>query len=208
MNIDRGNQELIGEFIGAFAGDGNYCMDKDYRHQIRITINAEDEAYVSDLAKVMEKLCGKAPWRHTIKPDNVTILRFLSRPLINFIREYLTWTGKKTGTVHLTNFDILDPSFLVGFLRGLMDTDGYINIKQHRAQFCTISPDLALDIENSLKKLGIVYHTSILNDKRVGRKPTYRTAVTRDFEKFISIVNPKHFNYLTADTKLVSALVV
>jgi len=199
--INSGDQEIVGEFIGAFAGDGNYTLDRDYKHQISISLNSKDLHYITHLKNLIGVVCSKTPHSYTYDRDHVTILRIVSKDLAIFIKSYLMWAKTKTATVELRlECKELGNSFVVGFLRGLMDTDGYINHKDKYVTFSTISPGLARNIETSLSILGINFKEYINNDPSGHFKPVFRIRVTKDFKKFIGLVQPKHFNYQNTDT--------
>jgi intein/homing endonuclease len=199
--INSVNQEIIGEFIGAFAGDGNYTLDNDYKHQISISLNSKDLQYIAHLKNLLGVVCSKTPHVYTYDRDHVTVLRIVSKDLAIFIKSYLIWTKTKTATVELKfACKELGNSFVVGFLRGLMDTDGYINHKNEYVTFSTISPGLARNIETALSILGINFREYLNNDSRGHSKTVFRIRVTKDFKRFICLVQPKHFNYPNTDT--------
>ncbi len=207
--INSANQEIVGEFIGAFAGDGNYTVDRDYKHQISISLNSRDLYYITHLRNLIGIVCGRMPHVYTYDREHVTILRVVSKDLALFVKLYLTWANTKTATVELRDRGKeLDKRFIVGFLRGLMDTDGYINHGAKYATFSTISPRLARNIETSLTFLDINFKEYLNEDRRKNYKPVFRIRVTKDFKKFISVVQPKHFNYPNIDTIPLQALVM
>ncbi|MDE1861198.1 MAG: hypothetical protein KGH72_05805, partial [Candidatus Micrarchaeota archaeon] len=70
--INHSNPIDIGEFIGIFAEDGNYSVDKDYRHQIRIFLNAKDTRYIQHVTALMKRLFDRNPWVYTRPAYNVT----------------------------------------------------------------------------------------------------------------------------------------
>lgn len=191
IRIDYTDEDKIGEFVGAFAGDGNYTSDKGYQHQIRIYLTAEDVGYVKHLKTLMTSLFNKTPWEYTEDEKNVTQLRMVSKDLIDFLRTYLAWEHTKTKTVRLINRAKASKAFRIGYLRGLMDTDGTIKNK-YCAIFSTISERLAKDIEYSLESLGITYNTLLQIDKRPNQSPIFRIRITKDRQKFINIINPYH----------------
>jgi hypothetical protein len=193
--IDFGNKEGIGEFIGIFAGDGNYTKDSYYKHQIRIYINANDVRYVNYLRGLFSKLFGKKPWIYTDVTNNVTVVRFVSKELIGFIYRYLLWEHTKTKTVRLVGGFEEDKRFSTGFLRGLIDTDGYIDVRSRVAKFATISNSLADNIETALALLGIRFRRYCCIDKRPNRNPIFRITITKDFDKFINVIKPCHAIY-------------
>ena len=196
MEFNTSSQEKIGEFVGVFAGDGNYTVDRRYHHQIRIFLTARDSLYIQHVADLFTFICNKKPSIYYRKSENVAVIRIISVELYNFITKYLKWNKRKTETVHLRKpLNGYKKSFLIGFLRGLIDTDGYID-KRGTVKFSTISNNLSKNVELSLRKLKINYRKYIQTDKRKNRKPITRIVVWKDFEKLIKIIKPEHFNYL------------
>ena len=187
----------VGEFIGVFAGDGNYYKDSAYRYQIRIFITATDKRYVAEIASLINSLFGVFPWVYERKPYNVTIIRLISKPAVAFIKTYLDFNRNKSASVKLKGqISDYDTNFIIGFLRGLLDTDGHIELKRKRLAFATISLGLANDVEDCLKRLNVSYYSNVHIDRRGNRHPMYRIYIHRDFDKFVELVEPKHFNYL------------
>lgn len=202
INIKTNSVEKVGEIIGIFAGDDNYTVDNSYKHQISIFINAEDKKYINHVEKLMYDLCTKKPFVYTIQKSNVTILRIVSKRFFVFISTYLKWGHTKTKTIELRDEAThLGKKFNLGFLRGLLDTDGYIDQKNHRAVYSTISKKLACNIKEALKIFNIKYSEYQYIDPRPNRNPIFRIIISEDFEKLMRIINPKHFNYLVAHNK-------
>jgi len=194
VSINETDQEKTGEFIGAFAGDGNYTKDGNYRHQISISLNSKDVEYILHLSELIKFIFGKEPWRYTRTEYHVTIIRIVSKDALNFIAKYLYWSDNKTRTVQLSKHVSPSTKFGIGFLRGLMDTDGYLGKNQKIAVFSTISEGLASNITDYLTKFDIQYKLYIQKDKRPNIKPVFRIRVTRDFTKFIHLIRPYHSN--------------
>ena len=98
IKIDFANQELIGEFMGLFAGDGNFLFQKkSYQYTIRLYFNVKERSFADDLIEnVLLKLFARKPWMGRCK--NVLILRYYSKEIYKLIKEYLTWdpNSKKT----------------------------------------------------------------------------------------------------------------
>lgn len=187
----------IGEFIGIFAGDGSYNMDRSYKHQIRIHLNMKDREYIDHVSTLMTCLFGRKPSTYTSNKYNVTVLRLVSKDVLGFIRRYLFWVGKKTYSVHLgSDVRSFGNEFVIGFLKGLLDTDGHLDCINRSAQYSTVSTALANNIKSALECVGIAYKDYIITDKRGTRKPIHRVMIYRDFDRLVAMVNPKHFNYL------------
>jgi len=183
----------IGEFIGIFAGDGSFYLDKNYRYDIRIHLDTKYKNYVNHVNKLIKHLFRKKPWIYDYKPNNVTIVRIISKDVLNFIKTYLTWETYKTGTIRLKDRINYNKEFYVGFLKGLIDTDGYID--KNTITFSTISYGLSSDIDFGLNKLKINHKIYLQNDKRPNIKPIYRVRISKDFNKLIYLIKPNKFKY-------------
>ena len=192
MKFNTNSDEKIGEFVGIFVGDGNYTRDRRYHHQIRVFCASKDTTYIKYVTSLFKFICNKKPNIYERKKYNETEVRIISKNLLLFLRKYLKWNKKKTETICLRKgVSFCNKKFLIGFLRGLLDTDGYID--KNRLVFSTISNDLARNIENSLRKLSINYRKYKQIDKRGNRKPISRIVVTNDFKKLVKTINPIHY---------------
>jgi len=194
INIKKDNENLIGEFIGIFAGDGNYYLDKDYHHSITIYIDSKDKKYISHVKQVILNLFSKNPNIINRKDDNTTYIRIRSKDAHLFIKNYLTWKNKKSSSICLRN-DIKHYSneFLKGFICGLFDTDGFIDKDTSRAVFGTISNSLVTNVEEVFSLFNIKYTKNVHIDKRGNRKPLSHINVSRkDIDKFFNLINPIH----------------
>lgn len=190
--------QTIGEFIGIFAGDGNYCRDNSYHHQVRIYININDTAYISEVKQIIFAVSKKSPFINERPAYNVTVLRVNSINFVELIRTYLNWGHTKTRTVRLAKSpDSYSNNFAKGFLRGLMDTDG--SLSKTRAIYSTISSGLATNISDLLTRFRIEHEIYMQIDGRGNRKPIFRIVIRKDIVSFIRIVRPKHFNYLRSN---------
>ncbi|MBU1199659.1 MAG: hypothetical protein KKF46_01320 [Nanoarchaeota archaeon] len=98
---------VIGELIGAFAGDGNYYLDKNgrsYKYHIRFFLSYRDDTqYKLYLMRILKKF-NLNPRVFIVKykgKPSVFVIRVTSKKLVEFIREYLSWKSTKGRTVHL-----------------------------------------------------------------------------------------------------------
>ena len=110
LTINRLNDELIGEFIGLFAGDGSFYKTKDYKYKIRLHFSCRDQNYVDNLIKnVLVPLFNKKPMQFL--EENRLNLCYNSKELYGFIKQYLLWDHhlKKTYTVRLISNNYSKP---------------------------------------------------------------------------------------------------
>lgn len=118
----------LGEFVGAFSGDGNYCFnEKTGHHRIRIYLHKNDDIdYAYILKSLIKKLFNKTAC--TYSKENCLIISMSSRKIYDVLKLILFFGNYKTLNVSLNGeVNDYDCSFLRGFVRGLMDTDGYVS---------------------------------------------------------------------------------
>ena len=191
ISVNFDNSELIGEFIGLFAGDG--CMDKtkDYKYRVYLYFNISEEEFTKNLIKnVLIKLFGKKPM--IFKRGNVIDLCYYSKGIHNLVASYLTWdkSSKKTYSVKLKS-EKQPNNFIIGFIRGCLDSDGHLSNK--KINFATVSNGLCRNISNLLNKLEIKHSVRLYKEKRVNRKDIYHINVLNsDYNKFLRLIKPRN----------------
>ncbi len=119
-------------------------------------------------------------------------LCYYSKTIADLIESYFTWDNKrsKTYSVRLKerNYTL---SFMVGFLRGSIDSDGYFS--KNKINFATVSPGLRADISSFLNHLGIAHSIVSYQDKRGNRAKIYHINLLRSsFSKFKSLIKPRN----------------
>lgn len=191
IKINLSSKEDMGEFIGIFAGDGNYFFDKiKYHHRIRIFTGHYETEYSIYLRDFMTRIFSKSPRVYVNSRKDVIITEYCSRAIHDLIKEYLHWDKNKTKEVKLKDLENLDNNFLIGFIRGLFDTDGGINLKKNKVAFGTSSKNLAYQTKEILEKLNL--------------KPGFYKYKNKDFwyidlygqrtDKFMKLIMPKNPN--------------
>lgn len=126
MRLDFTNEELLGEIIGIFAGDGQYVSDlKRWDRRIKIFFNKSEQSLVDYYSSSFNRFIGKFP---TVYPSgSVIIVQVHSKEVNDFILKYVSFKRKKVKTIQLKDKNLLSNSkFVKGFLRGLIDSDGYV----------------------------------------------------------------------------------
>jgi len=149
------NDFQIGELVGAFAGDGNFyhsIKGRCSKYTIRYFLSYEDDMfyaqYLTNLLKNMNLNANMFPRKQGEK-WSVIIINVYSKEFYNLIKNYLIWEGKKGHTVRLKdNILAYNPNFLRGFVRGLMDTDGFVGISN--ICFAVVSKSLVLNFKDIL----------------------------------------------------------
>lgn len=186
--IDKSDEQKIGEFIGLFAGDGSYFFEKyTHIHRIRIHLNKKEVDIIRHYSKVIEKLFGKSP--NLVDEKYCVALELRSKEVINFIRTYLEWCDKKTYTVRLVKTYTPSKDFLMGFLRGLIDSDGYVRRTSAEVHFGSTSVNLHKNFIDALTimKIKSKCNTQITKSNRI----FYHSRIAKDDAiRFISLVKP------------------
>jgi len=191
IKIINQDEELIGEFIGLFAGDGYIHVNKIYQYKTYLHFNITEEEFVKNLIdNVLIKLFGKKPMRF-IQGNRLNIC-YYSKNIHILISQYLTWNknSRKTYSIRLKGKDY-SKKFIIGFLRGSLDSDGYFTRKNIR--FASVSRKLITNISDFLNKLNIDHSIHIYKEKRKNRKDMYQVYVFRpEHKKFIKRINPRN----------------
>lgn len=130
--------------------------------------------------------------------ENRLILCYYSKNIHNFIHKYLTWDAnkRKSHTIRLKNHNH-SMRFKVGFLRGCLDSDGYLS--NQKINFATSSLKLAKDINDFLMHLNIKFSYSVYKEKRPNRVNMHHTDIGKNQRnQFLSIIEPRETKNLNA----------
>jgi hypothetical protein len=188
--IDLSNQDLVGEVIGLFAADGSALPTYDY--QIRFHLSINEEKYAKLFTLVLKKVFGKQPFLFRRSKYSTITLAYKSKVIYEFLKTYLYWNVKKTQSIMLKGLDY-HREFLVGFLRGYFDGDGYYNDDRKLAQFVTTSKAIFEQLREILLLFRLQFSTRIYSDKRPGRHTAYYILLRKgEATSFIKLVNPRN----------------
>jgi hypothetical protein len=189
VKIDRSNQELIGEITGLFASDGSAVPQSDY--QVRFHLDANEEEYAIEFMSVLNDIFNKMPRIYKVKRNSLVIV-YKSKIIYDFMREYLEWEGKKTYTVRLKSLHHTR-EFLIGFLRGYFDGDGYSKNDQRSTQFITTSKSMYDQLQNILIMFNLNFFVRVYHDKRENRHIAYYVNLRKSYAvKFINLIKPRN----------------
>lgn len=162
--------EFKGELCGTFAGDGSFNKDKNHHYKISIYLNRSEE-YWDILSRHLAQNLEKEPEIFHFDDRNVTELRYNSKKLYEFLKRHLEWSKDKCETIRMKESRDFHREFKLGFIRGLIDTDGYREPKFRRYIYGTISKRLRDNFSDILEEIGIE-HT---NYYEVPEKEKWRT---------------------------------
>ena len=164
-------REELGEIMGAFAGDGNFSFyRKSYHYKITFFLSNYEEEYAKRMAKLILLVFNKKPYIWKSKKSNCILVCVYGKAIYKILNKYLTWSKDKTFSVRLRNMNTLDNLFLKGFLNGLVNTDGCVNIPKKRIMFASISKVLRQQASNILDMLGISHCNYIVKGKNNRRE--------------------------------------
>jgi hypothetical protein len=87
------------------------------------------------------------------------LFRIFGIDIINFIKKYIDWKINKTYSVLLRkSINNYENQFLIGFLRGLYITDGWLDKTNRTASFGCTSPKLVKNFADILNRFSINHH--------------------------------------------------
>jgi len=175
--------------MGLFASDGSTVPQSD--HQVRFHLGATEEDYAKKFINILNYVFNKMPRMYKTKRNSITIA-YKSKLIYEFIRKYLEWNGKKTYTIKLKSLDH-SKEFLIGFLRGYFDGDGYSKKDQRLAQFITTSKNMHNQLQTILSFFKLNFDTITYHDKRENRHTSFYIFLRRlEAVKFINLVEPRN----------------
>ncbi|MBU1975610.1 MAG: helix-turn-helix domain-containing protein [Nanoarchaeota archaeon] len=189
INLNQLEDEAWGDFLGLFAGDGNYFKTKTYNYRIYIFFGPDQQYIHKEVKILLTNLFKKTPSEG--RRVNVLYLYYCSKELIELMKEYLDWDQMrdKTYTVHLKK-RAYSAAFKRGFLRGNIDSDGYIS--KNRIEFASVSPLLIQDISQFTKDMGFKFSYTLRVDSRPNRKDMHIVNILKsDHKLFLNVISPR-----------------
>src|SRR3989344_2311619 len=187
--------EKEGEIVGIFAGDGSqvYCKSNcNYQTNIHF---GDYKGYISYVKELYEKYFNKI-WRlnqDSRKDCCVTYrMRMVDKKIFNYFSNYIDYNPHhKHNTVRLKTLKVPN-RFKIGFIRGLIDTDGTIckeRTGRLRIAQYTTSRSLAKQITRIITSFEITCYR--YERKRKGYKRIYINVISaRDIGRFLKTFKP------------------
>ena len=215
--IPKEYNSKLAEFLGIMAGDGymNYYPRK-HEYRIEIAGHVEDDYeyltnYVSFLFNYLFKIEPKVLKR---KDQRTLYLRVLSKRLVLFLKE-LTFPMGIKGEIKIPLWILKDNEYMVSFLRGLFDTDGYfrLSIRNGKSYYPTIrlkskSESLIKEVNSWLIENGFKTHYSLSRvyyDSRSGKEffiSYIELNGHNNLDHFIDIIGSKNNKHLVKYDKI------
>lgn len=184
--FDDSDQSSLGEFLGAFAGDGS-ISDSGYHTIIRILLSSAESEYSTILCKFVDKIFQKKTKIYARKEEMTIELRLYDKCIGKIIKKYFAFTPhQKTSTIRLRDFNKLSDNFLKGFARGLIATDGCVSMYKHGSgrlrsiiNFSSSSRSLARQYMSILKHFGLNYSVYIRTHTQANKTAKYSDKIGR-----------------------------
>lgn len=176
----RGNWSLV--------GDGNFFFNPiNYSYNIRFYFGTKEEDFAKHISKLIKMLFGDGCkiniWRYPRKDE--IILKMQRKAIYDKIKEYIGWQNKKALTVKVRGrIKNYSDNFIRGVIRGLIASDGDVDIKYKRVTLSTPSKNLAKQYSEMISRFGIVGHIYKLDRKDITRHPNTEYKITVRNEKY------------------------
>lgn len=197
LDLSALNERELGYIVGFFVGDGSrFSRRKSGHYGVKFTLDAKrDTEIASFLCNIFAK-AGKQT--NPYKEETSLIVKVYSQKLLAFLScfvDYVEIEGRKRKM--LVNFDDWPYKFRLGFMSGLIDSDGYVhrNKRGHGhfgADITTMNLALAKQLVDLFKSLGLL---STIGEIRPGKnsfnkRPTYIVKMSKpEFSKICSQLN-------------------
>lgn len=129
---------------------------------------------------------------YTYPDKSTTVIDYSSKNLYLSLKESLNWKKDKVESICLRDDKDFSREFEIGFLRGLMDTDGYRRPDHKRYVFTSASQELIKNAAGILGKLDISYTRFIEKDSR-GYRDKHKIRITGiDVDIFQTKIRPRN----------------
>ena len=205
--VELKENSQLAEMVGIILGDGNLYIGKGH-YRLRVSSNRTEETeYRKHTKQLMTQIFKIIPNEYDRKGKNATDLVIQNKAIINNLVE----KGLKTGNKVLNCVSVPDwikqkDEFKISCLRGLIDTDGSIYLRNTQKSiginFKNSSLPLVKDFKSMCDSLGIktqdIPKPKISHDPKTGKSYRgYQVTIENKFEvtKFLYVVKPKKWDY-------------
>jgi hypothetical protein len=169
LKMNLFNKEILGEFLGLFAGDGYFNFDEEnYKYRIIFFLSINEKLILKRLRRILFVLFGKYPNVQLDDYNHLYRVVLYGKQIYPLLKEFLEWEGKRSQTIRLKKSSFSEKALLKGFIRGLINSDGSVYVKKSRLSFGSISKKMITQCSGILKSLEIehkVYRSSSKNRK-------------------------------------------
>ena len=180
-----------GEIVGMFAGDGSFTYyQPNHEYRGYIVTGVKNKGYAKHIQSRLEQFFNK-PFPITQSRVDIVKVMLSSKALYVYFHNFLNFVDTyKALTIHLKHTRY-PKEFLLGFLTGLLDTDGTVYSKSYpRISFYTSSQELKKQVISILILFGL--STRVNADCRPNRNvPCYNISLRykEDCQRFASMID-------------------
>ncbi len=195
VKIENLDDEVLGEFLGIFAADGN-CYKSVYKsghkYVVRIFFSRDEKEYANEVREMLQQLFSKRAFIYKNDEYNVIVLKYNSKRLSEMIKHYLKWKENKTLDISLRHIKHSE-NFFRGFLRGFLDCDGHVDKNARRVSMFCVSKKMINQIYRICHNLKFNPTIYVHKDKRSNRKSMHFVIISRDDAvNFLNYVKPRN----------------
>ena len=188
----KNDDEGIGEFLGMFTADGSYNKSRS-GYIIRLYFSKDEKVYVDRVIRLLNNLFDKKPSVFHYKNRNLIEIRYVSKNIYNLIVNHLSWGLKKTYSVRMKKLHGYSNDFIIGFLRGYLDCDGFCYEKYPKLSYFGVSEEMLRQIYDMVSSLGLNPSFYRHLDKRDNRVPMNFVHLKKEEAiQLISIIKPRN----------------
>ncbi len=190
VKIPRELNSDLAQFLGYFMGDGNFEED-------RITFSEQNQQVALYYKNKFGKFFNLNPSYRFREKKNYHQVRFISRPLVRFIKEEFPETQKKIKQEIPNKILRSNNKIVAKFLRGLYDAEGYIS-KGGELGIGITNEHLIKQIQLSLLRFSIISSIAKWDNRNnpYSKKPIFKLRISEresmiNFDKFIGFSSNK-----------------
>ncbi len=160
-----------GYLFGLFEGDGYKLYDKKSRHyQVEFYLNSiNDTDIINNLIKLLKKI-GLNPLQYQDKRKNCKRVRIYSKEIFNIINKKINLRDK-------------DEEFKLGFVSGLIDSEGYVNNKKYYIMITNTNKKILKRCKEFLDSVGINSNISLRKPNIKDKVKSYRMYISVKFKR-------------------------
>jgi len=171
MNILSISEKEKGYLFGLFEGDGYKLYDERSRHyQVEFYLNSErDKKIIDFVAGALNKL-NLNPNQYQDKRFSCKRVRVYSKSLFELIKKDIDFKDRGT-------------DFKIGFVSGLIDSEGYVNNKKGYIMVVNTNKRVLDECKKFLDSIGIHSSVSLRKPSIKDKSKSYRMYISVSFKR-------------------------
>jgi len=162
LNMNALSAKEQGYILGMFVGDGNVIMKTSKgQYGLKFTLDNKRDQKIAHFLRILFKKAGKKTETRT--EARSLYIRIFSKKLTGFISNLVSTTKRpdsQRNIKSLVNYENWSSDFKIGFVSGLLDSDGYVHYgkkgKHYGAVIKTNNPSLAKQIQGIFSDLKVM----------------------------------------------------